>query len=194
MVTEPLARLGAKVLGIDVSKESLDVARFHSSKDPYLMASNRLEYKEAAVEDLVTDTVSFDVVLALEIIEHVSNPTAFVCSCASLVREGGVLILSTLNRTVASYALGIVAAERILQWLPRGTHDWTKFPRPEEVAQIIQTETKLIPTEVIGIGYKPLSGTFAIVRDTSVNYILTATRPFTPGLRQESKLAGKAKA
>lgn len=194
MVTEPIARLGAKVLGIDMSKESLDVAKFHASKDPYLVTSNRLEYKEAAVEDLVMDTTTFDVVLALEIVEHVANPTAFVCACASLVREGGVLVISTLNRTVASYALGIVAAERILRWLPRGTHDWTKFPRPEEVAHIIQTETELTPAEVVGIGYRPLSGTFTIVEDTRVNYILTATRPFIPNPRHESEFAGRANA
>lgn len=177
LVTEPFARLGANVLGIDKSKESLAVAQHHAARDPYLESSGRLHYKEAAVEDLTAAEASFDVVLALEIIEHVSEPTAFLRDCASLVREGGILVISTLNRTLMSYALGIIAAERILGWLEPGTHDWTKFPRPEEVAHIIETETKLLPDEVVGVGYRPLSGRFAIVNDTAMNYILTAGRP-----------------
>lgn len=157
-------------------EESLEVARYHAAKDPYFTTSGLLQYKHAAVEDLVASKSSFDVVLALEIIEHVAEPTTFLKDCAALVREGGLLVLSTLNRTVASYALGIIAAERILGWLPPGTHDWRKFPRPEEVAEIINTETKLVPSQVVGVSYKPLSGTFCVVEDTSVNYILTATR------------------
>lgn len=172
-----MARLGANVLGVDMSKESLQVARYHATKDPYLEKCGLLQYNEAAVENLVASKSNFDVVLALEIIEHVAEPTAFVKDCASLVREGGLLVLSTLNRTIASYALGIVAAERILGWLPPGTHDWNKFPRPEEVADIIKTETKLGSTEVVGVTYRPLSGTFSVVEDSSVNYILIAKRP-----------------
>lgn len=136
-----------------------------------------LHYREAAVEDLSAAKSTYDVVLALEIIEHVAEPALFVSHCASLVRHGGVLILSTLNRTVASYVQGIVAAERILGWLPRGTHDWTKFPTPEEVADIIDKKTDLTPHEVVGISYNPLKGSFSIVQDKSVNYLLTAIRP-----------------
>lgn len=180
-MAEPFARLGASVLGVDMSKESIEVAKHHASMDSFLTSSGLLKYKEAAVEDLVAAESSFDVVLALEIIEHVNEPTAFVRNCASLVREGGVLIISTLNRTLKSYALGIIAAERILGWLAPGTHDWNKFPRPEEVAHIIKAETKLVPEEVIGIGYNPLSGTFSIVNDIDMNYILAARRPLLNG-------------
>lgn len=160
-----------------MSTESIMVAKQHATMDPFLTSSGLLQYKEGSVEDLVLEQSKFDVVLALEIIEHVNEPVAFVSDCASLVREGGVLVLSTLNRTLKSYALGIVAAERILGWLAPGTHDWNKFPRPEEVAQIIKNKTALVPEEVVGIEYNPLSGRFAVGDDINMNYILTARRP-----------------
>ncbi|CAN8064634.1 unnamed protein product [Agarophyton chilense] len=177
LVAEPLARLGAKVLGIDKSREGISVARQHAAKDPGITLSDVLRYREAAVEDVLNSGERFDVVLALEIIEHVAEPAKFLKHCASLVREGGILILSTLNRTATSYALGIVGIERILGWLPVGTHDWTRFPTPEEVADVVKNETKLITKEVVGVAYNPFKGTFSIVDDLSVNYIFTAIRP-----------------
>lgn len=174
LVTEPLARLGANVLGIDKSEEGIAVAKYHAEKDPTLLSSGRLHYREAAIEDM---NERFDVVLALEIIEHVAQPDSFIRHCAGCVREGGVLILSTLNRTVASYGLSIIAAERILGWLPPGTHDWTRFPTPEEVTDVINRQTALETDEVVGVGFNPLTGKFSITEDTSVNYILTAVKP-----------------
>lgn len=172
-----MARLGAKVLGIDKSSEGIAVARTHAAKDPAIASTDVLRYREAAVEDVLNSGENFDVVLALEIIEHVAEPARFLRHCASLVREGGVLILSTLNRTVASYVLGIVAAERVLGWLPPGTHDWTRFPTPEEVADVIRKETNLVPEEAVGVAYNPFRGSFSIVETTNVNYMLTASRP-----------------
>ncbi|KAI0566429.1 Methyltransferase [Gracilaria domingensis] len=180
LVAEPMARLGAKILGIDKSREGILVARQHAAKDPEISSTDVLRYREAAVEDVVNAGESFDVVLALEIIEHVAEPAKFLKHCSSLVREGGVLILSTLNRTVTSYALGIIAVERVLGWLPAGTHDWTRFPTPEEVADVIKNQTELVPEEVVGVAYSPFSRTFSVVDDLSVNYMFTAARPITP--------------
>lgn len=179
LVAEPIARLGANVLAIDMSEEGLSVARAHAATDPLLVASNKLEYRHAAVEHLVQSEKRFDVVLALEIIEHVSDPSSFIRHCSTLVREGGVLIVSTLNRTAASYALAIVAAERILRWLPRGTHEWSKFITPQELSRMIETESKLVPDSLVGVTFNPLSATFSITDDTSMNYILSAKRPVT---------------
>lgn len=160
-----------------MSSEGIGVARAHAVKDPAIASNDVLRYREAAVEDVLNSGEDFDVVLALEIIEHVSEPAKFLTNCASLVREGGVLILSTLNRTAASYALGIIAAEHVLGWLPPGTHDWTKFPTPEEVADIIRRETKLVPEEAVGVAYNPFRGSFSLVETTNVNYMLTASHP-----------------
>ncbi len=180
-MTEPMARLGANVLGVDMSAEAIAVARRHLQHDSILARAANLRYEQAAVEDLVSRGDKFNVVLALEIVEHVAEPAQFIRDCCSLVADGGLLVLSTLNRTALSYALGIVVAERVLQWLPRGTHSWSKFPRPEEVSEVIADGTGLVPEEVVGLSFNPLWGTFQIVDDTSVNYFLSATR-----LRKES--------
>lgn len=172
-----MARLGANVLGIDMSPDAIAVAEKHYQLDEILARQGNLRYEQAAVEDLATRGDRFNVVLALEIIEHVTEPAQFIRDCCALVQNGGLLVMSTLNRTLLSYALGIVAAERVLQWLPPGTHDWSKFPRPEEVADVIADGTGLVPGSAVGVAYRPVSGSFRIVQDTSVNYIICATRP-----------------
>lgn len=159
-----------------MAKESIQVAQSHAQLDPYLASGTNLQYRQAAVENIVKEGKKFDAVLALEIVEHVSDPKLFITECSSLVQPGGVLIMSTLNRTPLSYALGIFVAERVVKWLPPGTHDWTKFLRPDEIADVIKNNTDLVPNEVIGLGYNPLKG-FSIVKDTNINYMLTAIKP-----------------
>lgn len=174
LVTEPLARLGAKTLGIDMNESSIAVAKRHMSLDPELTESSLLSYKHAAAEDIVSSGAQFDAVLALEIIEHVSSPTSFLLQCARLVKPGGIFILSTINRTIASYALAIIAAERILRWLPTGTHEWSRFQRPDELSALLSTHTALRTIDVSGTVYNPLLATFSLSSDTSVNYMMTA--------------------
>lgn len=182
LVTEPLTRLGANVLGIDMSDQSIAIARNHAEKDRFIASSNRLQYAVSAVEDIVATGLRYDAVLALEIVEHVSNPTSFLKQVASIVRPGGVLVLSTINRTPASYALAIVALERIMRWLPPGTHEWSRFIRPDEISATLHSHTPLQTTEVVGVAYNPLTTRFSIVKDTSINYMLTATRPHDDGI------------
>lgn len=160
-----------------MSEACLGVARAHAALDPSL--GPRLAYTQVSAESLVASGSSFDAVLALEVIEHVSEPGQFLRDCAALVRPGGLLVVSTLNRTAASYALGIVAAERVLRWLPEGTHEWTRFVAPAEVRDVVEEEG-LVGDEVTGVSFNPLRNKFYLSQDLTVNYILTAYRPLVP--------------
>lgn len=179
-MSESIARLGSRVLGIDMNTASIAVAEQHKTTDPELSQGSQLVYKQAATEHIISTDVKFDAVLALEIIEHVSNPTTFLTQCADLVKPGGVFILSTINRTFASYALAIIAAERILRWLPTGTHDWSRFLTPNEISNLLSSHTTLQTVDLIGTTYNPLSATFSLSSDSSVNYMLTAKKPLIP--------------
>jgi 2-polyprenyl-6-hydroxyphenyl methylase / 3-demethylubiquinone-9 3-methyltransferase len=180
--SEPLARLGADVTGIDADPVAIEVAREHAKQ-----SGLKIEYKNVTAEKLsphLNPPLSrggrngggFDAVLALEIIEHVEDPAQFVKDCAKLVKPGGIIIFSTLNRTAKSYALGIVAAEYILQWVPRGTHEWKKFIRPSELSKHVKA-TGLTPQNISGLVYSPLENDFRISEtDMSVNYFLSAVK------------------
>lgn len=171
LVTEPLCRMGAEVTGIDAGEENIRIAGGHAEKQGL-----KIRYLATTAESLAAKGKTFDVVLALEIIEHVANPALFLKSCAALVRPGGLLILSTLNRTPKSFLLGIVAAEHILRWLPAGTHDWKKFMKPGEVALMLEKHG-METTDVSGLSFSPLSGEFSLSKkDMGVNYFLTAVR------------------
>ena len=142
LLAEPLARLGAKVTAIDPSTENIAIAKAHSASDPL---TAHIDYRSSTVENLVANKESFDVVVSLEVIEHVENPLQFVRHCAACVKQGGTnagsLILSTLNRTPKSYALGIVGAEHITGVVPVGTHSWSKFIRPDELTKMLTSIT-----------------------------------------------------
>lgn len=174
IVAEPLARLGAKVLGIDMAREAIDVAKGHMVKDVGLLKKGLLSYRECAVEDLVNEGRIFDTVLALEIVEHVTDPAAFLKNCSKLVADGGLLVLSTLNRTFMSYVLGIIAAERIFGWLPPGTHDWERFPKPGEVKAVLESQTNMSVSDIVGVQYNPFNRKFRLSENVDINYILTA--------------------
>lgn len=170
LVAEPLARLGARVTGIDASERNVEVARHHAAGQGLA-----IDYRFAAAADLVAAGEAFDAVLSLEVIEHVADRRAFLADCAALTAPGGALVLATLNRTAKSFLLGIVAAEYVLQWLPRGTHDWGRFVRPSELAADLRA-TGFRVADLKGIVYNPLSDRFSLSRDVDVNYLALAER------------------
>ncbi len=172
LMCEPLARLGAKVTGIDADAQAIATASAHATRQ-----NLNITYINSAAEDLVRRGKTFDVVMGLEIVEHVSNPRLFVELLAKLVRPGGIVVMSTLNRTWKSYALGIIAAERVLRWVPAGTHDWQKFLKPSELALLAQ-QNHLAVQQLMGLVYRPLSGDFVLdAHDLDVNYFLVASAP-----------------
>ncbi len=175
LLCEPLARLGAQVTGIDATADSIRIAETHAAEQGLPIA-----YHTASAEDLVAAGARFDVVLNMEVVEHVPDPAAFLSSCARLLRPGGVMIVSTLNKTAKAYALAIVAAERLLGWVPKGTHDFARFIAPAPLARMLET-CGLICSAPIGVTYRPLQDRWEITADLSVNYMMAAHRPETAG-------------
>lgn len=171
LVAEPLCRMGAEVTGVDAGEENIKVAKHHAAQQDL-----KIDYKATTVEELAATGRTFDIVTALEVVEHVADPALFIASCCKLVKKNGVLILSTLNRTPKAFALGIVAAEYILRWLPRGTHEWKKFVKPSELARPLK-EHGLTVTDISGLIYNPLTRQFSISEtDIDVNYLMVAVR------------------
>jgi 2-polyprenyl-6-hydroxyphenyl methylase/3-demethylubiquinone-9 3-methyltransferase len=171
LVCEPLARLGGAVSGIDPSQETIAAAKSHAAAQGL-----NIDYRVARVEDLLAEGRTFDCVLCLEVVEHVPDVSAFLAACAQLVRPGGLMLLSTINRTLKSYALAIVGAEYVLRWLPAGTHQWDRFVTPEELARHLKA-AGLVPGRFEGMIYDPLGDSWRLSSDTGVNYLAVATRP-----------------
>ena len=172
LVAEPMARLGAHVVGVDAGDSNIKAAIVHAEHSHV-----DADYRVGTVEGLITaGERPFNIVLALEVVEHVADPTRFLADCAKLLAPGGMLVMATINRTARAYALAIVGAERVLRWLPAGTHDWSKFVTPEEATSALAgADLRVEP--VVGVSFSPFSGRWSVVRDTSVNYLLVATRP-----------------
>lgn len=170
LVAEPMARLGFTVTGIDAGAEAIAAARAHAEA-----GGLAIDYRVATAEALARVGARFDVAVALEIVEHVPDPAAFLAGLGRLVMPGGVFVGATLNRTARSFALAIVGAEYLLGWLPRGTHAWNRFVRPSEFALGLR-RGGLMATELRGLGYDPFTGKWAETSDLSVNYMLVATR------------------
>ncbi|XP_078169734.1 coenzyme Q 3 isoform X1 [Carex rostrata] len=167
ILSEPLARLGADVTGIDAVEKNINIARVHAASDPL---TSSIDYTCTTAEDLVRENQKFDAVISLEVIEHVADPLDFCKSLAALSVPGGAMIISTINRTMRAYATTIVAAEYILNWLPKGTHEWSKFVTPDELALILQRASVSVQ-EMAGFVYNPLTGNWSLSDDISVNYI-----------------------
>jgi 2-polyprenyl-6-hydroxyphenyl methylase/3-demethylubiquinone-9 3-methyltransferase len=170
LIAEPMARLGFRVTGIDADTGAIEIARAHAGD-----SGLTIEYRAASVESLTEAGERFDVVLALEIVEHVADRDAFLSCCGALVKSGGAFIGATLNRTPQAYALAIIGAEYLLGWLPRGTHDWHRFVRPSEFVLGLR-RAGLRATRLAGLGYSLQKGNWAQTDDLSVNYMLMAAK------------------
>lgn len=165
LVCEPMTRLGANMTGLDADPQAIEVASNHAEQ-----SGLNIEYRNETSDEVKS---TFDVVLALEIIEHTKDPAYFVKSCAKLLKPGGIIIFSTLNRTAKSFALGVIAAEYILRWVPKGTHEWKSFVKPSELSRYAR-QAELIPHDVSGLVFNPLSGDFQMHdNDVDVNYFLS---------------------
>jgi len=171
LFAEPLARLGGDVLGIDPAPASIGVARRHAEE-----TGAKLAYRVATAEELAAEAARFDIVTAMEVVEHVADPARFVAAAASLLKPGGLFLASTLNRTLKSFALAIVGAEYLLRWLEPGTHRWEQFVTPEELALAVR-QAGLKVVERKGVAYDPLRRTWRLSSDLSVNYQLAAKKP-----------------
>ena len=171
LFAEPLARLGADVVGVDPAPAAIEAARRHAEE-----TGARLAYRAATVEDLGAEARRFDVVSAMEVIEHAADPKAFVASAASLVRPGGLFLASTLNRTLRSFALAIVGAEYVLRWLEPGTHRWEQFVTPIELTSFARA-AGLRRMSLRGVVYNPLGAEWRLSSDTGVNYLFAARKP-----------------
>ncbi len=171
LIAEPLTRLGARVMGLDPSAETIAAARAHADAQCL-----DIEYRAGRVEDVAVEGRAYDCVICLEVVEHVPDVGAFLATCAKLVRPGGLMLLSTINRTLKSYALAIVGAEYILRWLPVGTHQWDRFVTPDELARHL-TAASLQPGSPEGLVYDPLRDTWQRdATDLSVNYQVSAVK------------------
>jgi 2-polyprenyl-6-hydroxyphenyl methylase/3-demethylubiquinone-9 3-methyltransferase len=171
LLCEPLTRLGGQLVGVDPSAANIAAGRLHAQDSDLT-----IDYRVGTAEALADAGERFDVVLAMEVVEHVTDVNLFVRRCAEMVRPGGMMILATLNRTLKSFALAIVGAEYILRWLPRGTHQWDKFVTPNELEIAIELGgLRLIDTR--GVIYNPLTDGWQLGRDTDVNYLMSAQRP-----------------
>jgi 2-polyprenyl-6-hydroxyphenyl methylase / 3-demethylubiquinone-9 3-methyltransferase len=170
ILSEPMARLGARVTGLDPAPNNIAVARLHAQR-----SGLNIDYREEAIETVAARPEQFDIVLAMEVVEHVADVQAFVSACCATVAPGGLLVMATINRTLRAFALAIVGAEYVLGWLPRGTHRWERFVTPEELTLTVEA-AGLTVTDLAGVVYNPLSGQWSLSRDTAVNYMALAAR------------------
>ena len=171
ILSEPLARLGAEVVGADPAKANVEAARLHAAE-----AGVAVDYRAGTAEALADAGERFDVVLAMEVVEHVADLSLFIKRCAEMVKPGGLMVVATLNRTIKSFAFAIVGAEYLLRWLPRGTHQWDKFITPNELEAVLERHG-LRTTDETGVIYNLVADRWQLSTDTDVNYMVTAEKP-----------------
>lgn len=171
LLSEPMARLGATVVGADAAPRNIPVARLHAEQ-----SGLTIDYRHTTAEDLAAAGEQFDVVLNMEVVEHVADPLAYLTACQTLLKQGGLMICSTLNRNAKSFAMAIVGAEWVMRWLPKGTHDWSKFITPDELYDLI-TRAGLTPVDRAGMVFNPITWRWSLSSsDLSVNYVTASVK------------------
>ncbi|MDT0681582.1 bifunctional 2-polyprenyl-6-hydroxyphenol methylase/3-demethylubiquinol 3-O-methyltransferase UbiG [Roseicyclus sp. F158] len=175
LLSEPMARLGADVVGADAAERNIPVARLHAEQ-----SGLEIDYRHTSAEALAEAGEAFDGILNMEVVEHVASPPAYLRACHDLLKPGGLMVCSTLNRNAKSFAMAIVGAEHVMRWLPKGTHDWRKFITPDELFDLL-SGAGLTPVDKTGFVFNPLGWSWSLSeRDLSVNYVTTSLRPEAP--------------
>ena len=171
LLSEPMARLGAEVVGADAAPRNIPVAQIHAAQ-----SGLSIDYRHTTAEAMAEAGAQFDVVLNMEVVEHVADPLGYLTACQQLLRPGGLMICSTLNRNAKSFAMAIIGAEWVMRWLPKGTHDWAKFITPDELYALI-TGAGLEPVDRKGMVFNPISWKWSVsARDLSVNYVTASVK------------------
>lgn len=171
LLSEPMARLGADVVGADAAARNIPVAQVHAAQ-----SGLTIDYRHTTAEAIAASGEKFDVVLNMEVVEHVSDPQAYLTACQELLVPGGLMICSTLNRNAKSYLMAIIGAEHVMRWLPKGTHDWKKFITPDELFDLIR-KAGLDPVDRKGMVFNPVSWSWSLsARDLSVNYVTASVK------------------
>ena len=174
LLSEPMARLGATVVGADAAAGNIPVAQVHAEH-----SGLDIDYRNITAEEMAANGEQFDVVLNMEVVEHVADPLAYLTACKDLLKPGGLMLCSTINRNPKSFAMAIVGAEFIMRWLPKGTHEWNKFITPQELYALIR-DAQLDPVDRKGFVFNPISWKWSISeRDLSVNYVTASLKPLT---------------
>ncbi len=172
LLCEPMARLGAEVVGADAAPRNIPVAQLHAEQ-----SGLAIDYRQTTAEDMAQAGEQFDVVLNMEVVEHVASPIDYLTACHDLLKPGGLHICSTLNRNAKSYLMAIIGAEQVMRWLPKGTHDWNKFITPDELYDLLH-RAGLSPVDRKGMVFNPVSWNWRLSdRDLSVNYVTASKRP-----------------
>ena len=172
LLCEPMARLGADVVGADAAARNIPVARVHAEQ-----SGLEIDYRHTTAEDMAAAGEQFDVILNMEVVEHVSDPLAYLTACREMLKPGGLMVCSTINRNPKSYMMAIIGAEHVMRWLPKGTHEWSKFITPDELFALL-TQAGLDPVDRKGFVFNPITWSWRLSdKDLSVNYVTSSTAP-----------------
>ncbi|MBV2359470.1 bifunctional 2-polyprenyl-6-hydroxyphenol methylase/3-demethylubiquinol 3-O-methyltransferase UbiG [Thalassococcus sp. CAU 1522] len=172
LLCEPMARLGAEVVGVDAAARNIPVAQTHAAQ-----SGLDIDYRHTTAEDMAAAGEQFDIVLNMEVVEHVADPLAYLTACQQLLKPGGLHLCSTINRNAKSFAMAIVGAEYVMRWLPKGTHEWSKFITPDELYDLLR-QAGMTPVDRKGYVFNPVTWSWRLSdRDLSVNYVTAATKP-----------------